>query len=312
MKVLFHYNVGPLLKNQIQRLAADGINITCCPEDDDDQFFKELIDTDILWHVLRPVDENVIKKAPNLKLIQKIGVGVNTIDLDVAKKKSISVCNMPGTNSRAVAEMTLLLMLATLRKLPTMSRILKSGEWYPDKESEEGLSELCGKTVGFLGFGAVPQILAPILSLMGARIIYSAQSPKEVTYPFVEFDRLLEQSDLLSLHIPLHSSTQGIMNRHTFQMMKPGAILINTARGALVVEYDLYQALLSGTISAAGLDVFASEPILSHHPLFELENVVLTPHVAWLTHETWQRSLVVAMENVLALQNGAALKYRIC
>ncbi len=271
------------------------------------------IDCDILWHVLRPVTADHIDSAPQLKLIQKIGVGVNTIDIKAAKARSIPVCNMPGTNSQAVAEMTLGLMLSVLRKLSAFDRQLReTGHWRSPAGWQNDLGEIKGRTIGLVGFGAVPMILAPILSAMGARVVYSSRSSKsDQPYRQVSKAELLAESDIISLHLPETAETRHWLDADAIGQMKPGAVLINTARGGLVDESALVSALQSGKLAGAGLDVFAAEPVTGDSAVLQLSNVVLTPHVAWLTRDTLERSLAVAVDNARRLIAGEALAHRV-
>lgn len=311
LKVLFHYGAGQQLRSRVEQLSQLDLEVVCCPEGADTPFYQELEETEILWHVLQPVTKDVIERAPKLKLIQKLGVGVNTIDLDAAKARNIAVCNMPGTNSQAVAEMTLFLMLGALRKYPRLDHACRSGEWRLDAATRDSLGEIGGRTVGFLGFGAVPRILAPVLQAMGARIIYYTRQANTEGYDFAPLDSLLAQSDIVTLHVPLTTETDRLINRSRLGQMKAGAVLINTARGELVDEDALHDALSSGHLSAAGLDVFRQEPVPAQNPLLSLDNVVVTPHTAWLTNETLSRCLDVAVRNSLAIMRGEALEHRV-
>lgn len=167
-------------------------------------------------------------------------------------------------------------------------------------------------TVGLLGFGAVPQRLAPVLAALGARVLFWNRSPRSSPYATqVDFTTLLQQSDVLSLHLPLVPETTRLIDAAALAQIKRGAILINTARGGLVDEVALIAALRSGQIAAAGLDVFAEEPPPADHPLFALDTVVLAPHVAWLTPETFDRSLAVAVDNCRRLARGEPLLHRV-
>ena len=311
MKVLFHYDAGTKLREELAGLAEQGIEVVCCPEGQSEPFETELADAEAIWHVLQPITAEVIARAPKLRLIQKIGVGVNTIDLDAARARNIAVCNMPGTNSRAVAEMTLLLMLAALRKLPRIDRVCRSGQWAPDRETRETFGEVGGRTIGFVGYGGVPTILAPILEAMGANIVYTATSKKNVEYPFLSLDEVLATADIVSLHLPLSEATEKMIDSQRLASMKPGSILVNTARGGLVDEQALLCALQDGNLSAAGLDVFYSEPVSEDNPLLALDNVAVAPHVAWLTEETFSRSTDIALHNTLATRNGSALLHQV-
>jgi phosphoglycerate dehydrogenase-like enzyme len=311
MKIVFRYDAGPALRAQLTSLSDQGINLVFCPEGADEPFDTEMRDADVLWHILQPVTEATLRNAAQLKLIQKIGVGVNTIDLEAAKANGVTVCNMPGTNSRAVAEMTLMLMLAALRRLPAMDRLVEKGGWAVEPALSEQFGEVCGRTVGFAGFGAGPEILAPILEAMGATIAYTATAQKDVPYRYLELDDLIAEADILSLHIPLMPETKKLLNADRISAMKKGAILVNTARGGLVDEDALYHALSTGHLGAAGLDVFANEPVDPANPLLRLSNVVKAPHLAWSTSETMNRSINVALHNSRAAMGQGTFKYEV-
>ncbi|MFK7733878.1 MAG: 2-hydroxyacid dehydrogenase [Pseudomonadales bacterium] len=311
MKVLFHYDAGEQLRRQLHDLKRQELDVVCCPEGQEEPFDSELTDAEVIWHVLQPITADVIAKAPKLKLIQKIGVGVNTIDLEAAQARDIAVCNMPGTNSNAVAEMALLLMLSVLRRQNLLDDACRSGAWALDSNTKESLGEIRGRRVGLIGFGAVPQILAPILEALGATVAYTSSTPKNVAYPFMQLDDLLQTSDIVSLHIPLTEATTALIDKSRIARMKPGAILINTARGALVDETALFSALESGALGGAGLDVFAEEPIVANNPLLALNNVSVAPHVAWLTNETFARSIDIAVHNSLCISSSQQMKHRV-
>ena len=313
MKVILHYDAGPGLKDRLTVFKDQGLDITIIPVSDVAGFEHALGTCDVLWHVLEPITSDHMAKAPNLRLIQKIGVGVNTIDLDEAKSRSIAVCNMPGTNSQGVAEQTLLLMLSALRLAPYLDQRTRAGNgWNFGAELQDRLSEISGKTVGFVGFGEIPKRLTPVLKAMGAKVIYTATAPKNVDdAEFCHLDDLLRQSDIVSLHIPLTSETDQLINASALARMKYGAVLVNTARGGIVDQNALADALKSGQLSAAGLDVFDQEPIDPNSPLLALDNVALSPHIGWLTRETLDRSFVVAAENCLRLKDGRDLLHRV-
>ena len=299
MKVVFHFDGSEALNRKV---AALGVEL--CPESDEAAFARLLPDVEILWHVLKPVSAEVISRAPKLKLIQKIGSGVNTIDVEAARRRGIAVCNLPRTNSRAVAEMALLLVLACLRRLSQLNTFVRvENGWRDAWQLQDHFGELGGRTVGLLGYGEVPKILKPILEAMGASVLYWSRSLKNV-----EFEALLAKSDIVSLHLPLTPQTEKIIDA---RKMKRGAILVNTARGGLVDEHSLIEALATGHLAAAGLDVFSQEPPRPDHPLLRLPNVVCAPHLAWLTQETLERSLGAALKNVKCLEAGRPLLNRI-
>jgi len=313
MNVVLHYRASAGFRSILEAAKPRDAALEIVNEADDDAFTNAMRSADVLLHVLRPVTAADIGAAPQLKLIQKIGVGVNTIDLDAARAHGVAVCNMPGTNSRAVAEMTLMLMLAALRRIMVFDPLTRRGEgWRPDLRELDQVGEIGGRTVGFVGFGAVPNFLAPALRALGSETLYTARTEKaESTARFVSLDELLTQSDIISLHVPSTPETRGMIGASAIARVKKGAILINTARGDLVDEAALFSALKSGHLAAAGLDVFAREPALRDNPLFQLQNVVLAPHVAWLTPETLTRSVTVAMENCRRVAAGETLLHRV-
>jgi phosphoglycerate dehydrogenase-like enzyme len=313
MKAIFHYDAGPRLKARFTSLAGEGFEIAPCPEEDDSGLAALLPDAEVLLHVLKPVTAAVIEHAPKLRLIQKIGVGVNTIDLAAARASGIAVANMPGTNTPAVAETAVLLMLAALRNLAGLDRACRAGQgWAVGGGLQERVGELRGRTVGLVGAGMVPRALVPMLQGFGAQLLYwSPREHPELGIPRGELPELLAEADIVSLHVPLVPETERLIDRGALARMKPGAILVNTARGGLVDEAALIEALTSGHLRAAGLDVFTQEPLPADSPLLALDNVVLMPHVAWLTPETLDRSLDVAVDNMRRLRDGAELRFRV-
>jgi phosphoglycerate dehydrogenase-like enzyme len=311
MNVLLHYSPGPAWQRDLSSLASQGLSVDWCDELDDQRFYRLLPKTEVLWHVLRPLTAADIARAPELRLIQKIGVGVNTIDLDAARARDIAVCNMPGANSRAVAEMTILLMLACLRRLPVLDRATREGRgWNLGSDMQDTYGEMADKTVGLVGYGAVARMVEPILKAMHARVIYTDLQPA-APETFRELPDLLREADIVSLHLPLTPATANLIDRQRLALMRPGSILVNTARGGLVDQEALVESLRNGHLSAAGLDVFGSEPVPASDPLLKLDNVALAPHVAWLTSGTWSRSLKIAVENCRRLSTGEPLLHRV-
>ena len=309
MKVVFHASAGPDLTARLASLP--GLEIAICPEDNDALLASLLPDCEVLWHILKRCTSDMIAAAPKLRLIQKIGVGVNTIDLEAAKARGVPVCNLPGTNSRAVAELTLALMLAVLRRVPRFDASFRAGVW-TDLALQDGLGELGGRIVGLVGYGSVPRILAPVLAAMGCEVLYTARNQvADSVARFVPLGSLLEQSDVISLHLPLTPETDRLIDRAALSHVKKGAVLINTARGGLVDEPALIDALRSGRLGGAGLDVFTEEPVAHGEALLTLDNVVVTPHVAWITTGTFDRSFALAAENCRRVAVGTELLHRV-
>jgi phosphoglycerate dehydrogenase-like enzyme len=309
VKVVYHASAGPDLAARLALLPD--LEIAICAEGDDARLMSLLPECEVLWHVLKRCTAEMIAAAPKLRLIQKIGVGVNTIDLEVAQVRGIPVCNLPGTNSRAVAELTLALMLAVLRRVPRFDASLRAGIW-TDLALQDGLGELGGRVVGLVGYGSVPRLLAPVLVAMGCEVLYTARNQvPDAVARFTPLDSLLEQSDVVSLHLPLTVETERIVDRAALRRMKKGCVLINTARGGLVDQEALIDALRSDHLGGAGLDVFIDEPVARNEALLALDNVVVTPHVAWISTGTFDRSFVLAAENCRRVAAGTPLLHRV-
>lgn len=309
MKAVLQFRVSAALRSRVSAGAPSWLRIVCVDEMDELGLARELADAQVLLHVLEPVTARLLQMAPGLELVQKIGVGINTIDLSAAAQRGVRVANMPGTNSRAVCEATLALLLAVLRRIVPLDSATRRGEgWSLPPESTDDVGELAGRTVGLVGFGAVPRLLAPILQAFGARVQFCAR--KEVVgapVAQVPWKVLLESSDVISLHVPLTEETRHLIDEAAFAAMRPGAVLINTARGQLVDESALCRALTMGKLRGAGLDVFDEEPTRPDSPLLGLRQVVVTPHRAWLTPETIDRSMAVVVENCARLREKRPL-----
>lgn len=312
-RVVFHHDASPALRGRLAALSSAGLEVQVVPPADAAGWRAAMEEAEILWHVLEPVTAAAIDGAPRLRLIQKIGVGLNTIDLDRAAARGIPVCNMPGTNSRAVAEMTLALMLGALRRLPELDRATREGRgWALPAESMDLFGEIGGRTVGLLGMGAVPRLLLGPLAALGARVIYWSRNPHpEVKAEWRPLGAVLEGADILSLHLPLVAETENMLDAAALARLRPGTVLVNTARGGLVDQRALAAALAEGRLRAAGLDVMAREPVPADDPLLAAPGTVLSPHVAWLTPETLERSLAVAVENCRRLVAGEDLLHRV-
>lgn len=313
MKVVLHHTASPGFRQALHRQAGDEFQLAIVDLDDTSKLAHEMKDAEVLLHVLAPVCAKDMDAAPKLRLIQKIGVGLDTIDLEAARARSISVANMPGTNSQAVAEMTLLLMLGALRRVTYFdSQMRKGNGWSLSPESFDGLGEVCGRTVGLVGYGQVPQRLAPALRAMGAKVIYTnLAANKSSPEGWCDLDTLFAEADVISLHVPLSPQTKHMISRKALAKTKKGVVIINTARGGLIDEIALLEGLKSGHVAAAGLDVVDQEPAPADHPFYGLENVVLMPHIAWLTPETLERSLKVAFENCRRIQSNQTLMFQV-
>ena len=310
VRVLLHHEAGPSLLGQLADRVGEDVTVVSCPVSDRRRFQDELATTDVLFHSLDPVTDEVMSWAPRLRLIQKLGVGVNTIDLEAARRRSVMVANLPGVNRQAVAEHALLLMLAALRRLPILHRATAEGRgWELPPSATDGLGELGGRRVGFVGFGAIPQSLAPVLTALGCEVVHHRRTRDLPGW--LPLEELLSVSDVISVHLPSTPETAGLLDRDRLSLCKHTAVLINTGRGEVIDEQALIGALRSGGIAAAGLDVFEREPPYPSNELLGLPNVVLTPHVAWLTAETFGRCLDRGLANARLVRDGHEPMHRI-
>ena len=311
MKAVLHYRAGAQFRALLPA-AADGLNVAVVEPADDAALAAELADADTLLHVLAPVTARIMDMGPRLRLVQKIGVGIDAIDRAHAHARGIAVCNMPGTNTAAVAEMTLALIFACLRRIAHLSERTRAGEgWNLPAAALDGLTEIGGRTVGLVGYGAVARRLVPVLRALGATPIAHGRHAGDDGVEFLPLDDLLRRADIVSLHLPASPETHRLLDARRLALIRPGGFLINTARGTLVDGDALADALAGGRLAAAGLDVFASEPPPPGDRLLALSNVVATPHVAWLTQETLARSMDVVRENCRRLAAGEPLLHRI-
>jgi phosphoglycerate dehydrogenase-like enzyme len=306
LRVLAHFVPGPRVLDFLAP-ETDWLEIRWC--DDDETFYRELPEADVIWHVLRPLSESDVARATRARLVHKFGAGVNTIDVDAATKHGIAVANMPGANAPSVAEGTLLLMLAALRRLPALDRATRDGRGWPsDPQLGETVRDIGGCTVGLVGYGNIAKQVETIVAAMGATVLHTSTADDGLA-GWRPLPELLAASDVVSLHLPLTDYTLGLIDRAALDRMKPSAVLVNTSRGAVVDEDALADALREGRLSAAGLDVFGVEPVPPDNPLLGLDNVVLTPHVTWYTVDTMRRYLVEAVANCRRLRDGQPLAH---
>lgn len=286
---------------------ADWLDVRWCHEDDDAALHAELPAADVVWHVLRPLSRADLRCGSRLRLVHKLGAGVNTIDVDTATEMGIAVANMPGANAPSAAEGTVLLMLAAMRRLLELDRATRAGRGWPtDPTLGETVRDIGECTVGLVGYGSIARRVEPIVAAMGAEVLHTSTADDR-TPGWRPLTELLAASDVVSLHLPLTPHSEKLIDGAALALMKRGALLINTSRGGVVDEPALVEALRSGHLAAAGLDVFAVEPVQAGNPLLSLDNVVLTPHVVWYTRNTMRRYLHQAVDNCRRLRDGEDL-----
>jgi glyoxylate reductase len=258
---------------------------------------------------LPPFDSEVINKAQKLKIISRHGVGYDSIDVKAAREKGIHVTVTPG-NSESVAEIAFGLILAVAREIPQAHSYVKDKRWREraDRMTFVGV-ELSGKTLGLIGLGRIGSLVAKIgrgfnMKLLYYDVVRNRKLEKELPIEYRSLSQLLTESDFVSIHVPLTNETRGLIGEKELKMMKRNAILVNTARGPIVNEKALYNALKDKWIAAAGLDVFEEEPINQESPLLELDNIVFTPHIAGSTREARRRCAMMAVENTIQVLQG--------
>ena len=247
-------------------------------------------------------DRDMLEGCDNLKVVTRFGVGTDNFDLQTMREMGMQVGVIANYN--AVAEFALTLILAVMKNLPRYDAVVRDGKW-----SRFSMRELTGKTVGLVGFGRIGRRLAELLAGFGVTILaydpfINEEAAKERHVQVTGLNELLERSDVVSLHLPSTKETHHLINAESIAKMKDGAYLINTARGALVDEQALYDALVKGKLSGASLDVFEKEPVTKENPLFGLENTVLAPHVSALTYETNYNGGLICAESIIRVANG--------
>lgn len=273
-----------------------------------EQLEERISDADIVLCNKVQISGEAMSKAKKLKYIGLFATGYNNIDVEYAAKHSITVCNAPGYSTEAVAQHAVAFMLAILNRIGEYNATVKQGDWIKSRTFSYfpfPIWELAGKTVGIIGYGAIGRRVADILKAFRMTVLVNNRSPvNDDTVEQVELDELLRRSDIVTLHCPLNNDSKGIMNAKAFKKMKKGAVLINTARGPLVDEYALRDALVSGQLLGAGIDVLCTEPMTPDCPLIGLDNCYLTPHIAWAGVETRKRLMNVVAGNIKAYLDG--------
>ena len=306
VRVLAHFLPGPAVLEVVEP-EADWLDIRWCHEDDDATLHRELPWADAVWHVLRPLSGEDLRRGGRLRLVHKLGAGVNTIDVETATAMGVAVANMPGANAPSAAEGTVLLMLAVMRRLMELDSETRAGRGWPtDPTLGETVRDIGGCTVGLVGYGNIATLVERIVAAMGARVLHTSTA-HDGTPHWRTLPELLAESDVVSLHLPLTADSQHLIDAAALAIMKPGAILVNTSRGGIVDEAALIAALEAGRLAGAGLDVFATEPVDPGNPLLLRSDVVVTPHVVWYTRDTMRRYLTEAIASCRRLRDGEDL-----
>jgi glycerate dehydrogenase len=272
------------------------------------EIFERCMEADVILANKTEFSKENIDRLHNTGLITVLATGYNVIDINAAKDKGIVVCNVPAYGTESVAQHTIGLVLELANKLSVHIASVEKGEWQrsPDYSySKKPLIELAGKTLGIIGLGNIGKQTAKLAKAFGMKIIYNSRRDKHTDVgEFKSIEAIFQESDFISLHCPLTETNNGFVNKHLLRLMKPTAYFINTARGQLVNEQDLADALNNNRIAGAALDVLSKEPPDDSNPLLTAKNCVITPHNAWSTNEARQRIMDVTVQNIEAFLNG--------
>lgn len=307
-----HYNAGPLAF--INKLVPDGFELIALEQPGQEEVIRKIPYADYLLVGGRTrIDSKVLGPGSKLKMIQRSGVGLDSLDLDAIRERKLPLYVNEGVNARSVAEHTVMLMLATLRKVATVNSTTKSGKWV---KHDVGINchNLYGKQVGLIGLGNIGKHVATMLKGFGVNLTYFKRRPlsldqeQKLNIRYLPLQELLATSDIISLHCSLSTETTDLLSIDKLARIKTGSVLINTARGGLVNEAALLGALKSGHLASAGLDVFTTEPLAVGHPFFEQDNLLLTPHIASITAETFADMMNRAFSNIALFDAGKEIQ----
>lgn len=303
-------NPGDLSWEELEKLGQltvyDRTNVN-----DAQEIISRIGNAEIVITNKTPISRATMDACPNIRYIALLATGYNVVDVVAAKEKGIPVSNVPTYGTAAVGQFAIAMLLEICHHVAHHSQTVFDGKWNACPDWcywDYPLIELDGKTMGIIGFGRIGQQTGKIAKAMGMKISAYDSYPNEfgkAIADYVDLDTLLETSDVIALHCPLFPETQGIINKDTIAKMKDGVIILNNSRGPLIVEQDLADALNSGKVYAAGLDVVSTEPIRSDNPLLKTKNCLITPHISWAPKESRQRIMDCTVSNVAAFQAGS-------
>lgn len=268
-------------------------------------------DAEIVYTNKTPLTKETFAACPSLRFVGVLATGYNVVDVEAAKEKGVLVANIPSYGTAAVAQFAIALLLELCHHIGEHSDCVKRGEWSNNKDWcfwNHPLVELAGKTMGIIGFGRIGQDTGKIAQALGMKVYaydqYQNPALESETCKYVDLDTLFAEADVISLHCPLFPSTEGMINKENIAKMKDGVMIINNSRGPLIVEEDLRDALNSGKVAGAAVDVVSTEPIHMDNPLLEAKNILITPHISWAPKESRQRLMDIAVENLQRFIDG--------
>lgn len=300
---------GDTLKS-VERHVPEGFLIRTLPENSEEALFEHIQDADYLLASGRvKIGKRVLSYSSKLKMIQRTGVGLDSLDLEAIEAANIPLYVNQGVNAQSVAEHALLLILACLRRIAHADRMIKCGSW--EKQGFGiGTHELHAKTVGIIGMGSIGRKLAQLLTGFGVKILYhdigriAPEAEQALGCTYQSLETVLREADIISLHCPLTEDTREIICQATLRSMKDGVIIVNTARGGLINEEDVRKAIVEGKVAQLGMDVFAQEPVPANNALARMERVIATPHVGGITYESFNAMMREAFENIARFERG--------
>lgn len=276
----------------------------------EEKVIERIGDAEIIFINKVKITREILQKT-KVKYIGVLATGYNVVDVDAAKEMCVLVSNIPTYGTASVAQMVFALLLEICHHVAAHDTAVKQGEWASKTDFcfwKFPLIELAGKTMGIIGYGRIGQVTGLLAQAFGMKVLAYNRKPDKAlendALRFVELDELYAQSDVISLHCPLSESTMGIINKESISEMKDGVIIINTSRGPLIVERDLAEALNSGKVYAAGVDVVSVEPIKKDNPLLKAKNIFITPHIAWAPIESRERLMNIAVSNLASFMKG--------
>ena len=277
---------------------------------DKQEIIERIGDAEAILTNKTPITADVLKACPQLTYIGVLATGYNVVDLAAAKEQEITVTNIPSYSTNAVAQATFALLLEVTNQVGHHNRSVHQGDWQTSKDFsywQTPLMELAGKTIGLIGYGAIAQAVATIAHAFQLKVIYFNHRPKPAQADWakqVSLTELYQEADIISLHVPQFPETEKMIDRTALAQMKSSAILINTARGGLIDEAAVAEALQTGQIAALAADVVSKEPIATDNPLLQAPNCYLTPHIAWAPVETRRRLMGIAVANLSGFKAG--------
>lgn len=313
-KILFSPKQADVIVDIAREMTPPGFELVVV-DPGTPEFYKEAIDAEYFLGFARQMGGEFFRSAPKLRLVQLLSAGYDRVDIEAARKAQVPVSNNGGANAIAVAEHTILLMLAVLKRLVRFHNDVVAGKWRVGNLVDDRVGELAGKTVGIIGLGNIGKKVARRAQGFDARVQYydierlTEAQEDALGVRFVLLGELLRTSDVVSLHVPLDDSTRHIIGARELATMKKDAVIVNTCRGPVIDEAALYEALKAGTVAGAGLDVLVDEPPAKDHPIFKLPNVTLTPHSAGPTWENWAARFRNGFDNIQRVAAGRPARW---